>query len=153
MRKMTEKEFRAYSLTSNLYHLIVEVGTPLAIFALFNTLFSILDTIMASHLGTIDVSTVAYMAQLRMILNAIGSGLVTGSMILINRSYGAGESAKAHELMNSLFRLMAIITLVFLALIPFVPLILKVISTPEEFIAEGTPYFRILIAATARYVF
>ena len=149
MRKMTEKEFRTYSLTSNLYHLIVEVGTPLAVFALFNTLFSILDTIMASHLGTIDVSTVAYMAQLRMILNAIGSGLVTGSMILINRSYGAGESAKAHELMNSLFRLMAIITLVFLALIPFVPLILKVISTPEEFIAEGTPYFRILIAATA----
>ena len=149
MRKMTEKEFRAYSLTSNLYHLIVEVGTPLAVFALFNTLFSILDTIMASHLGTIDVSTVAYMAQLRMILNAIGSGLVTGSMILINRSYGAGESAKTHELMNSLFRLMAIITLVFLALIPFVPLILKVISTPEEFIAEGTPYFRILIAATA----
>ena len=149
MRKMTEKEFRVYSLTSNLYHLIVEVGTPLAIFALFNTLFSILDTIMASHLGTIDVSTVAYMAQLRMILNAIGSGLVTGSMILINRSYGAGESQKAHELMNSLFRLMAIITLVFLALIPFVPLILRAIGTPEEFIAEGTPYFRLLIAATA----
>ena len=71
MRRMTEQEFRAYSLSGNLYHLIIQVGTPLAVFALFNTLFSILDTMMASHLGTIEVSTVAYMNQLRMVLNAL----------------------------------------------------------------------------------
>ena len=38
MRRMTEQEFRAYSLSGNLYRLIIQVGTPLAVFALFNLL-------------------------------------------------------------------------------------------------------------------
>ena len=146
--KMQEKEFREYSLSANQYRLLLQVGTPLAIFALFNNLFSILDTIMASHIGTLDVSTVAYMNQLRMILNALGSGLITGSMILVNRAYGAGDTEKTGMLMNSLVRLILLLSILFLLLIPFVPQILLLIGTPEEFIEEGTPYFRILLVAT-----
>ena len=149
MKRLSEKEFREYSLSGNLYKLIVQVGTPLAVFAVFNSLFSILDTMMASHLGTIDVSTVAYMSQLRMILNALGSGLVTGSMILINRAYGAGDNEKANMLMNTLIRLILILSAIFLSLIPLIPWILSLIGTPEEFIEEGTPYFRVIIVATA----
>ncbi len=148
MRKLSEKEFREYSLSGNLYLLIIKVGMPLAIFALFNCLFSLLDTIMASHLGKIDVSTVAYMSQLRMILSAMGSGLITGSMILINRAYGAGDNEKANILMNTLIRLVLILSLVFLLLLPFAPLLLELIRTPEEFIEEGTVYFRIIVVAT-----
>ena len=145
---MTEEEFREYSISGSLYRLIVHVGTPLAVFALFNCLFSLLDTMMASHLGTIDVSTVAYLNQLRMILNSIGSGLITGSMILINRAYGAGDREKANDLLNMLIRIMLIVSAVFIALIPFIPYLLRVIATPEEFIEEGTPYFRVMILAT-----
>ena len=148
MRRMTEQEFRAYSLSGNLYHLIIQVGTPLAVFALFTTLFSILDTMMASRLGTIEVSTVAYMNQLRMVLNAIGTGLITGSMILINREYGAGNNEKTSVLMNTLIRLLLIISLIFLMMLPFIPWLLKLISTPEEFIEEGAMYFRLLMVAT-----
>ena len=148
MKKMTEEEFREYSISGSLYRLIVHVGTPLAVFALFNCLFSLLDTMMASHLGTIDVSTVAYLNQLRMILNSIGSGLITGSMILINRAYGAGEREKANDLLNMLIRIMLIVSAVFIALIPFIPHLLRAIATPEEFIEEGTPYFRVMILAT-----
>ena len=148
MRRMTEQEFRAYSLSGNLYRLIIQVGTPLAVFALFNTLFSILDTMMASHLGTIEVSTVAYMNQLRMVLNAIGTGLITGSMILINREYGAGNNEKTSVLMNTLIRLILIISLIFLMMFPFIPWLLKLISTPDEFIEEGAMYFRLLMVAT-----
>ena len=149
MGRMTETEFREYSLSGNLYSLIIQVGTPLAVFALFNCLFSILDTMMASHLGTIDVSAVAYLNQLRMILNAIGSGLITGSMILINRAYGAGDNAKVSILMNTLIRLLMALSALFILMIPFVPDILRAISTPEEFIKEGTLYFRILLIASA----
>lgn len=148
MRRLTESEFREKSLSSNVYLLIIQVGTPLAVFALFASLFSLLDTIMASHIGTIDVSTVAYMNQLRMILNSIGTGIGTGSMILINRAYGAGDKAKTNELTNTLVRLLLILSLIFLLMIPFVPTILRLIKTPEEFISEGTAYFRILITAT-----
>ena len=149
MGRMTETEFREYSLSGNLYSLIIQVGTPLAVFALFNCLFSILDTMMASHLGTIDVSAVAYLNQLRMILNAIGSGLITGSMILINRAYGAGDNAKVSILMNTLIRLLMALSVLFILMIPFVPDILRAISTPEEFIKEGALYFRILLIASA----
>ena len=148
MRRLTESEFREKSLSSNVYLLIIQVGTPLAVFALFASLFSLLDTIMASHIGTIDVSTVAYMNQLRMILNSIGTGIGTGSMILINRAYGAGDKAKTNELTNTLVRLLLILSLIFLLMIPFVPAILHLIKTPEEFISEGSAYFRILITAT-----
>ena len=148
MARMTEAEFREYSTTGNLYKLILQVGTPLAIFALFSCLFSILDTMMASHIGTIDVSAVAYFNQLRMILSSIGSGLITGSMILINRAYGAGNNKKAGELLNTLIRLIIIISLIFLLIIPFSPILLRLIGTPEEFIKEGTSYFNIMIAAT-----
>lgn len=148
MRRLTENEFREKSLSSNVYLLIIQVGTPLAVFALFASLFSLLDTIMASHIGTIDVSTVAYMNQLRMILNSIGTGIGTGSMILINRAYGAGDKAKTNELTNTLVRLLLILSLIFLLMIPFVPAILRLIKTPEEFISEGSAYFRILITAT-----
>ena len=148
MRRLSESEFREKSLSSNVYLLIIQVGTPLAVFALFASLFSLLDTIMASHIGTIDVSTVAYMNQLRMILNSIGTGIGTGSMILINRAYGAGDKAKTNELTNTLVRLLLILSLIFLLMIPFVPAILRLIKTPEEFISEGSAYFRILITAT-----
>ena len=148
MRRLTESEFREKSLSSNVYLLIIQVGTPLAVFALFASLFSLLDTIMASHIGTIDVSTVAYMNQLRMILNSIGTGIGTGSMILINRAYGAGDKTKTNELTNTLVRLLLILSLIFLLMIPFVPAILRLIKTPEEFISEGSAYFRILITAT-----
>lgn len=149
MHKLSEKEFREYSLSGNLFRLIIQVGTPLAVFALFNCFFTILDTMMASRLGTIAVSTVAYMAQLRGILNSLGSGIVTGSMILINRAYGAGNNEKANVLMNTLIRLLLIMSLIFIALLPFIPQILALINTPEEFIEEGTSYFRVIILATA----
>lgn len=145
---MTEEEFRQFALTGNLFRLIFQVGTPLAVFAVFNSMFSILDTMMASRIGTISVSTVAYFNQLRMILNAIGSGLITGSMILINRAYGAGSREKAGELMNTLVRLLCILSIFFVLLLPFVLSILRVIATPEEFIAEGTAYFRVLVIST-----
>ena len=93
-RKLSEEEFMAYSTSGNLFCIIVRIGAPLAVFALFSQLFTILDTMMASHLGTIAVSTVAYINQIRRILNAIGTGLVTGSMILVNRHMAPGRRRK-----------------------------------------------------------
>lgn len=59
MKRLSEAQFREKPLSANPYLLIIQIGIPLAVFALFASLFSLLDTIMASHLGTIEVSTVA----------------------------------------------------------------------------------------------
>ena len=148
MRRLSEKEFREYSLSANVYSLIIQVGIPLAVFALFASLFSLLDTIMASHLGTLDVSTVSYMNRIQTILNSIGTGIGTGSMILINRSFGAKDEEKTNELVNTMVRLLLILSLVFLLMIPAVPWLLRLAKTPEVFIREGSDYLRFLIAAT-----
>ena len=81
MRKLSETEFREYSLSGNYYRIILKVGTPLAIFAFFNCVFSILDTIMASHIGTIAVSTVSYMAQLRIAIQLLLMLLLSHAMM------------------------------------------------------------------------
>ena len=137
MRKLSEAEFRERSLSANVYILIIQIGFPLAVFALFATLFSLLDTAMASHLGTIDVSTVAYMNQLWMILNSLGTGLGTGSMILINRAYGAGDKEKTNELVNTLIRILLILSIIFLLMIPFASFILNAIGTPWKTFLTG----------------
>ena len=54
-------------------------------------------------------------------------------MILINREYGAGNNEKTSVLMNTLIRLILIISLIFLMMFPFIPWLLKLISTPDEF--------------------
>ena len=41
MKKADERGFREYSLSGNQYRLLIQVGTPLAIFALFNGLFTV----------------------------------------------------------------------------------------------------------------
>ena len=50
--------------------------------------------------------------------------------------------------MNTLIRLILIISLIFLMMFPFIPWLLKLISTPDEFIEEGAMYFRLLMVAT-----
>ena len=96
MKRLSEKEFREYSLSGNLYKLLVQVGTPLAVFAVFNSLFSILDTMMTSHLGIIDVSTVAYMSQLRMIhAEHFFQGLIHASSLYIAQATSHSLSDKA----------------------------------------------------------
>ena len=122
MKRLSEAQFREKSLSANPYLLIIQIGIPLAVFALFASLFSLLDTVMASHLGTIEVSTVAYMNQLRMILNSIGTGLGTGSMILINRAYGAGDMKRTNELTNTLIRLLLILSAAFLIMMIYIHL-------------------------------
>ena len=50
--------------------------------------------------------------------------------------------------MNTLIRLILIISLIYLMMFPFIPWLLKLISTPDEFIEEGAMYFRLLMVAT-----
>ena len=55
---------------------------------------------------------------------------------------------KTNELVNTLIRILLILSIIFLLMIPFASFILNAIGTPVEFIEEGTNYFRVLIVAT-----
>ncbi|MFA7117194.1 MAG: MATE family efflux transporter [Sphaerochaetaceae bacterium] len=145
---MNDEQFREYSLKGNLAKVIFQIGTPLAVYALSSGLFSILDTLMASYVSSTAVSSVAYLSQLQVIINSIGAGLVTGSIIKINQAYGAGDYQLVRKQLNTLVVLCLFLCMGILLLVPIIPQILTFFRTPEAFIKVGSNYFSILLLAT-----
>ncbi len=147
--RASEAGFRNESLNGNLLRLIVSLGLPLAFYYLFNGLFGLLDTVMASHIGSIEVSSVSYLSQLQNLMTSLGTGLVSGAMISVNQAYGNGDEEAVRRRMNNLFTLLLIIIVLLLLMIPFVPVLLVLMKTPEEFVRAGTSYFRVMLLSSA----
>ena len=59
-----DRKFREFSLNGSMWKVVLQVGTPLAIYESINQLFKILDTLMAAHIGSDSVSAVAYLSQI-----------------------------------------------------------------------------------------
>lgn len=143
-----DKKFREFALTGNLWSVIMYVCVPLAFFQFINHLFSILDTMMASHVSAVAVSAVAYLSQLQSMIAAVGGGLAAGSTLKISEAYGAGNYELVKKRLSTLLTICAGIALVVLVMIPFSPMLLRVFGTPEDFIAVGATYFSITLFST-----
>lgn len=59
-----DRKFRDMSLNGNLWKVIFMVCLPLALYQSLQQIFSIMDTMMASHISALSVSAVAYLIQL-----------------------------------------------------------------------------------------
>lgn len=148
--KLSEKDrkFREFALTGNLWSVIFYVCVPLAFFQFINHLFSILDTMMASHVSAVAVSAVAYLSQLQSMIAAVGGGLAAGSTLKISEAYGAGDYEMVKKRLSTLLTICAAIALAVLLMIPFAPALLRFFGTPEDFIAVGARYFSITLFST-----
>lgn len=143
-----DKEFREFALNANMWKVIFKVCTPLAIFQMVNHLFTILDTMMASHISAEAVSTVAYLSQIQLMISAIGTGLAAGSCIKISEAYGAGDYELVKKRISSLMAVCFGIGLVVVAMLPFAPVLLRITGTPESFVNIGAKYFVITLLST-----
>lgn len=148
--KLTEKDekFREFALNDNLWKVIFHVCIPLSAFQLFQHMFNILDTMMASHVSAIAVSAVAYLSQIQSMISAIGMGLAVGSTLKISEAYGAGDYEMVKKRLSTLIAICCGLAVVVLMLIPFTPDFLRLMGTPDEFINVGTKYFVITIFST-----
>ena len=139
-----DERFRERSLNGTMWKVVLYVGAPLALYQGLNSIFSILDTMMASHISKESVSAVAYLAQLNLILSSVGGGLAVGAGIQISRAYGEGNFALVRRRVSSLYVICLAAGLAMLALIlPFTGGFLRLAGTPEELIAVGTRYFMV----------
>lgn len=143
-----DRKFREFALNANMWSVIFKVCTPLAVFQVVNHLFTILDTMMASHISAAAVSTVAYLSQLQLMVGAIGTGLAGGSCIKISEAYGAGDYELVKKRISSLITICFGIGAVVVCMLPFAPVLLRVTGTPQAFIAIGSRYFIISLMAT-----
>ena len=137
-----DKRFLEKSLNGTMWQVILYVGAPLALYQGLNILFTILDTLMASHISKESVSAVAYLSQINNVLSAVGGGLAVGAGIQISRAYGEGNFALVRKRVSSLYVICVSVGVAMLALIlPFTGSFLRFAGTPEELIEVGTWYF------------
>lgn len=137
-----DRRFLDMSLNAPMWKVVLYVGTPLALYQGLAALFTILDTLMASHISKESVSAVAYLSQLRLLLSSVGGGLAVGAGIQISRAYGEGDLLLVRKRVSTLYAASLSVGLLMLALIlPFTGGFLRLAGTPAELITVGRQYF------------
>ncbi len=141
-----DEKFRQYALTAPPLRVVLSVCTPLALYQALQSIFKILDALMASHIGADAVSAVACLSQITLMITALGSGLAVGGSIKISEAYGRGDEEAVRRLCATVYAMAILVSLVLAAtLVPFAPQFLRLLKTPEELITAGVGYFRVEI--------
>ena len=141
-----DEKFRQYALSGPPLRVVLSVCTPLALYQALQSIFKILDALMASHIGADAVSAVACLSQITLMITALGSGLAVGGSIKISEAYGRGDEEAVRRLCATVYAMAILVSLVLAAtLVPFAPQFLRLLKTPEELITAGVGYFRVEI--------
>lgn len=150
MKKENRDEaYRNYALTGNMWKVLLQMGLPLAFYESLNTIYKILDSLMASHINAEAVSTVAYLAQINLLISSVGQGLAVGGSLKISEAYGSGDYELVRRRVSSLFMVCACLDLFVILMIPFSSVILRIARTPEELMRAGNTYFRLELLGIA----
>lgn len=141
-----DERFRSYALNGHPLQVLLSSCVPLALFQALQSVFKILDTLMASHIGSEAVSAVAALTQITLMITALGTGLAVGGSIKISEAYGQGDYDLVRTRVATVYAMaMAVSVLVAATLIPFAEGFLRLLKTPEDLIDVGAGYFRIEI--------
>lgn len=141
-----DEEYRQYALTAPPMRVLLTVCAPLALYQALQSIFKILDALMASHISSNAVSAVSCLSQITLMITAIGGGLAIGGSIKISEAYGKGEYDLVCRRTATLYAMAVLVSLgVAAALVPFAEPFLRLLNTPEELIATGAGYFRVEI--------
>lgn len=139
-----DESFREYALNGSPMKVILTTCGPLALFQALQSIFNILDTMMASHISSDAVSAVACLSQITLMITALGSGLAVGGSIKISEAYGRGDYEAVRKRVATVYALAVMVSaVVAVVLIPFTEPFLRLLQTPEDLIATGAGYFRI----------
>lgn len=141
-----DEAFRQYALTGSPMKVLLGTCIPLALFQALQSIFKILDALMASHISADAVSAVACLTQITLMITALGAGLAVGGSIKISEAYGRGDYEAVRSRVATVYAMaIAVSAVVAVVLIPFAEPFLHLLGTPEELIAAGAGYFRIEI--------
>jgi len=141
-----DEQFRHFALTGSPLWVVLSTCAPLALFQALQSIFKILDALMAAYIGAEAVSAVAALSQITLMVTALGGGLAVGGSIKISEAYGRGDDEAVRRRVSTVYAMAVVVSvLVAVTLIPFAEGFLRLLQTPEELIATGVGYFRIEI--------
>ncbi|MBO6302979.1 MAG: MATE family efflux transporter [Ruminiclostridium sp.] len=138
-----DKKFREFVLGSNMWNVIFAICLPLATYSGLLHIFKIIDTMIAAHIGTDAVSSIAYISQISFVISAIGGGLAIGAGMKISEAYGAGNYELVKKRVSTVCFLCLLISIPVILVIPFTPQFLRLNGTPEELIEASGQYFSV----------
>ncbi len=141
-----DEAYRDYALNASPTKVLLSSCGPLALFQALQSIFKILDAMMASHIGSDAASAVACLNQITLMITALGTGLAIGGSIKISEAYGQGDYELVRKRVATVYTLAIAVGLVIMAvLIPFAEPFLRLLNTSEELIQTGAGYFRVEI--------
>lgn len=141
-----DERFRDYALNAPLLKVLFSVCMPLALYQAMQSIFSVVDALMAAHIGSQAVSAISSLSQITTMVTAVGTGLAVGGSIRVSESYGQGNYEDVRKRCSTLYVSVIVIGLALSAiLVPFARPFLTLIATPKELIDAGVGYFRVQI--------
>ncbi len=139
-----DESFRDYALNGPVLGVLMRSCMPLALFQAMQSVFKILDAMMASHISSDAVSAVAALSQITLMITALGNGLAVGGSIRVSAAYGRGDYEAVRHLVATVYAMAVAVSLLVVAvLIPFAEPFLRLLGTSQHMIDISVGYFRI----------
>ncbi len=139
-----DESFRQYALNAPVLQVIFTSCMPLALYQALQSIFKVMDAMMAAHISSDAVSAIAALSQITLMITALGSGLAVGGSIKISEAYGRGDYDLVRRRVSTVYALaVAASLLLMVILIPFAEPFLGLLQTPQTLIDTGVGYFRV----------
>ena len=147
--KASEKDerFREFALNGNMWKVVLYVSLPLMAYQGLMHILKILDTIMAAHISSGAVSSIAYISQISFLISAVGTGIAIGGGMKISEAYGAGDYVLVKKRVSTVYAVCGIVGGIVLCITPFAEGFLRLNGTTENMISIGTKYFAVELPA------
>ncbi|NLK12785.1 MAG: hypothetical protein GX312_04240 [Candidatus Phytoplasma sp.] len=140
---------RTAILEGNLWKTIMILAVPLAIYNLFNYLYTFIDMILVANIGSSQVNVVVFIDQIKSAISAFGVAIASAGTVVVARYYGAGDIEEARKNAGSTFILSLLISgLVAIITVGFGPMILKATGATDQIITDGLDYYNIQMLST-----
>ena len=125
-------------LSGNIPKMLFSIILPLFAYAMIDKLYTFFDTFVMSVSSVGTVNSVAYLSEIKNLLNTFSWAITTAMVILVSQAIGAKDEKKANKFLTTTFYaicfLCAFILFIFIG---FGLPILKIMNTPEEVIVSS----------------
>lgn len=135
--------------SGNIKKQLLSMAIPVSVGLFFNTMFNVVDTFYAGHLGTASLAGMSLSFSIFFMLIAIVSGISTGLSALLSIAHGKKDYGLIDLLTSNGIILTIIISLI-LTIIGFIfsPVLLRLLGAENETLLEGSRYVRGIYSGT-----
>jgi len=150
MKKTNEETAaREHILHGNLWSVLVRISFPLVVFSLLNHVFKIFDTIIASSVGSLEVSAVIFVHQIKFVFDSVSLGLAAGGSIIVARHFGAYDDEQAGRSAGNLIFISLSMASILVLLILLNNPILGMSRTPPELMDTARGFLAVELLTSA----